>query len=497
MKLKLDTMDPVLDALTSSLAIIDETGIIVTVNRAWRDFAKANHPNPGLVCEGADYLRACDSARGDDAVQAAEFAAALRAMLRSERGSFSMEYPCHSPTEKRWFCARVALFRRDGASGGVITHETITERILAELELRNSERQYRELFENSVLAISETSLEGRLVRANLAYAHLYGYEGTAEMIAEIGDVGQQLYVCPEERQEVLGILAAKGVMEPREIRVRRRDGSVICALVSARVLLDAAGRLRGYQANHLDISAQKEIEAKLRAAHEQMRALASRVQAATEQERTKIARKIHDLLSQTLTRLKIDLVWLQRRLENPGETFSAKTLGPRVAEMIGMADEAVSTVQRIATELRPAVLDSLGLCAALEWLARDFRDHADIGCRALVPEGELRIDTDVATAAFRIAQESLANAVRHSRATEVEIHLEEKEGQLILSIHDNGIGIDSRKLRDPLSIGLAGMRERALLLGGNLDIRSMPASGAIVEARFPLERPDRCPEGEP
>jgi signal transduction histidine kinase len=357
-----------LDALSATIAIIDGRGFITAVNKAWRDFAKANHPSPERVCEGADYLGACDSARGPEAGQAAEFAAALRAMIRGERDSFSLEYPCHSPELQRWFCARATVFPGDGPSRVVIAHETITERIQAEAELR--------------------------------------------------------------------------------------------------------------------------------ASHEQMRALASREQAGIEAERMSTARKIHDLLSQTLTRLKIDLVWLQRRLDNPGESFSAKTLGPRVAEMIGMADEAVSTVQRIATELRPAVLDSLGLCAALEWLARDFRDHGDIISRAFVPEGDLLIDKDVATAAFRIAQESLANAVRHSRATEVEIRLQEEAGQLVLLIHDNGIGIDPRKLRDPISIGLAGMRERALLLGGSLDIRSMPASGATVEARFPLSRSDRRPEGE-
>jgi signal transduction histidine kinase len=165
--------------------------------------------------------------------------------------------------------------------------------------------------------------------------------------------------------------------------------------------------------------------------------------------------------------------------------------------MIGMADEAVTIVQRIATELRPAVLDSLGLGAALAWLAHDFREHSGIAFRAFVPDGELRIDRDVATAAFRIAQESLTNVVRHSRASEAEIYLAEEDDQLVLSIQDNGIGIETGKLDDPFSIGLAGMRERTLLLGGSFDIRGRPASGVLVEARFPLPAADRTAEGEP
>jgi two-component system sensor histidine kinase UhpB len=285
-------------------------------------------------------------------------------------------------------------------------------------------------------------------------------------------------------------------MEPRELRVRHRNGSSFYVLVSAREIRNEAGELTGYQATHVDISERKRAEAALRASHDQLRALASRTQAASENERTNTARRIHDILSQILTRLKIDLVWLQRRLENSDELRSVKALGSRVAEMIGMADEAVAAVQRIATDLRPAVLDNLGLCAALEWLARDFKDHGDIGCRAFVPEGELKIDKDVATAAFRIAQESLTNAVRHSRAGEVEIHLLEEGGDLVLRIHDDGIGIDPAKLKDPLSIGLAGMRERALLVGGRFDIRSRPDSGATVEACFPLARSGNIPERE-
>ncbi|MEI6388573.1 MAG: sensor histidine kinase [Spirochaetota bacterium] len=356
-----------LDALTASIAVIDGRGFIIAVNKAWRDHAKANHPNPDLVCEGADYLGVCDSGQGPEAAQAATFAAELRAMIRGERDSSCLEYPCHSPQAQRWFCARATIFPGEGSARLVVAHEDITERI--------------------------------------------------------------------------------------------------------------------------------EAEAKLLASREQMRALAIRAQEAAEEERTSTARRIHDLLSQTLTRLKIDLVWLQGRFENPRETSPSKALIPRVAEMIAMADEAVVTVQRIATELRPAVLDSLGLCAALEWLARDFLEHNGIGCRAFVPaEDDLPIDQGVATAAFRIVQESLANVARHSRATEVEIHFAEEVEQLVLIIHDNGMGIDPERLKDPFSIGLAGMRERALLVGGGFDIRSRPGSGTTVEARFPRLRSDRHTE---
>jgi PAS domain S-box-containing protein len=485
----------VLDTLEVSVAVIDERGFIIAVNKAWRDFAKANHPSPESVCEGANYLAVCDAARGPEAEQAAEFAAALRAIIGSERDYYRLEYPCHSPQTQRWFYARATRFPGGGPARATVAHTDFTERKRAELELSASERKYRGLFEYSPLGISETGTDGHLIKANIAYARMYGYNDPEAMIDEVGDVSR-LYADPNERTEVLRILSDRGFMEPREIMVRRRDGSLSHVMVASREIRDEAGDFVSYQATHIDISELKRVESELRASHEQARALASRAQTALENERASTARKIHDLLSQTLTRLKIDLVWLQRRLENLGDALPAKALGPRVAEMAGMVDEAVSTVQRIATDLRPAVLDSLGLCAALEWLARDFRYHSEIECRAFVPERELRIDKEVATAAFRIVQESLSNVTRHSRATEVEIRLEEEADQLVLRIHDNGIGIDPEKLKDPTSIGLAGMRERALLMSGSFTILSPPALGTTVEARFPLSDSGRFPLGE-
>jgi PAS domain S-box-containing protein len=496
MKKQSDFASSALNALSSSIAIIDEDGLIVAVNRAWRSFAEANHPESELVCEGANYLEVCDAAQGPERAQAAECAAALRSMIRGERDSFGIEYPCHSPAVQRWFCARATVFPGEDRRRLVIVHETITERKLAELELRESENRYRGLFENSMLGISETNTEGRLVSANLAYARLYGFAGVEEMLGEIHDVGLQLYADPEDRKDVLRTLAENGQMEPREMQVRRRDGSTIYVLVSAREIRDEAGSLRGYQASHIDISERKRVEDELRASHEQMRTLASRAQATMESERSTIARRIHDLLSQILTRLKIDLVWLQRRLENAEQASQPRALAARVVEMVGMADEAVSVVQRIATELRPAVLDSLGLGAALVWLAWDFGKHSEITCRAFVPEGDLIVDKDVATAAFRIAQESLSNIARHSGAENAEIRLLRESKSLILSIHDDGRGIEPEKLRDPLSIGLAGMRERARLVGGRLIIRRALPSGTTVDARFPETRAVPRGEGE-
>lgn len=233
------------------------------------------------------------------------------------------------------------------------------------------------------------------------------------------------------------------------------------------------------------VAGRKGARLEIRASEKNLRALAARLQAAREEERTRLAREIHDVLAQDLTRLKIDLVWLQRRLAKPGQGTARRGLVARVAEMSQMADTVLHCVQRIATGLRPAVLDSLGLCAAVEWQARDFWDHSGIKCHASVPKDELAVGCDAATAVFRILQESLTNVQRHARATRVEVSLRLEAGQLLLRVEDNGRGIRARQLSDPMSIGLVGMRERALLLGGQLEIRSHPDMGTVIEMQVP------------
>ena len=132
-----------LDALSAHIAILAETGSVIAVNHAWRRFAEANHPQPATVCEGANYLSICDAARGADAEQAAEFAAAVRAILRGEQDEFSLEYPCHSPDEQHWFNVHANSITSEGAARVVVAHETITNRKLAEEALRQSEEIYR------------------------------------------------------------------------------------------------------------------------------------------------------------------------------------------------------------------------------------------------------------------------------------------------------------------------------------------------------------------
>ena len=164
----------VLDALSAHIAILDETGSIIAVNHSWRRFAQANHPQPATVCEGANYLSVCDAARGDGAEQAAEFAAAVRAILRGEQDEFSLEYPCHSPDEKRWFNVHATTITSEGAARVVVAHETITTRKLAEEALRHSEEIYRAVVEGQTELITRFKADGTFTFVNSAYCLYFG-----------------------------------------------------------------------------------------------------------------------------------------------------------------------------------------------------------------------------------------------------------------------------------------------------------------------------------
>ncbi|MGH7832330.1 MAG: GAF domain-containing protein, partial [Candidatus Binatia bacterium] len=219
----------------------------------------------------------------------------------------------------------------------------------------------------------------------------------------------------------------------------------------------------------------------LRASREQLRQFAAHLQSVREEERTEIAREIHDELGQALTGLKLDLFWLRRKL--PQEQA---LLIDKIDCMARVLDQTIQGVREIATRLRPGVLD-LGLTAAIEWQLGEFQSRAGNACKVSSCLEEIRLDRQRSTALFRVFQEALTNVVRHAKASSVEINLEERGRDVVLQITDNGIGIEPAKILDPKSLGLLGMRERALLLGGQVTIRRNSAAGTTVTARLPTK----------
>lgn len=224
----------------------------------------------------------------------------------------------------------------------------------------------------------------------------------------------------------------------------------------------------------------KLAQERLRCSHQQLRALSMHLQNVREEERIQIAREVHDELGQALTGLKLQLTWLANRLPK-----GSRALHEKSRLIAGQIDQTVQAVRRIATELRPGVLDSAGLPAALEWQALEFEKQTAIRCRVECSVHEAAWKQDLNTAFFRIFQETLTNIIRHSEATRVDVRLSETGGYFVLEVRDNGRGITEREIQNPTSIGLLGMRERAALLGGEVLFHGAPGHGTTVTVRIP------------
>ncbi|WP_306533773.1 ATP-binding protein [Geobacter sp.] len=229
-----------------------------------------------------------------------------------------------------------------------------------------------------------------------------------------------------------------------------------------------------------NITARKQAADELRASRERLRSLSGHLQRAREEERTAVSREIHDELGQVLATVQLGVSSLAE------EYRDHQHLVKKITDMELLIAGAISTVQRISTQLRPSILDELGLAEAIEWQAREFEKRTGIGCSHDILLLETNFSRDLATAVFRIFQEALTNVIRHSGATRVRVSLEERNDRLVLIVTDNGRGITAEQVRDNGSLGITGMRERAFALGGRVRICRSLQAGTVVIVHIPI-----------
>jgi PAS domain S-box-containing protein len=370
--------------------------------------------------------------------------------------------------------------------------------------------------------IARLDADGRYLGLNQAYAELCGWEP-----AELIGASWTRTVHPDDHPGAIAAyerMRQEGRVE-HEARGVRKDGSVFHKSVLLVTRVDGDGHFIGHYCFMKDITPRKEaeealrrardelevrvqerttelvnanaalhaelvqraqVEERLRASREELRSLARRLEAVREEERARIAREIHDELGQALTALKIDASRLGGKAADP-------TVKQQTRAMAVLIDTTIQAVRRIMFDLRPSVLDDFGLTAAIEWQAQEFEARTGVRCRVTANVEDLDRDRDVATALFRVFQEALTNISRHANATRVDVSLEEVAGSLVLVVKDNGRGITDREIVESKSLGLLGMRERALLLGGDVTFAGEAGHGTTVTARIPLERPERDP----
>jgi signal transduction histidine kinase len=235
-----------------------------------------------------------------------------------------------------------------------------------------------------------------------------------------------------------------------------------------------------------DVTERKRSEARIRESREELRALASRLESVREEERTQLSREIHDELGQLMTGLKMDLAWIRKRIAEQRDEI-ASAMHDRIQQMNSLLDQSIQTVRKIAGQLRPALLDELGLVAAMEWQAKEWGARTGISCQydALTEEPQLR--REQATELFRIFQELLTNIARHAGASEVTAVIYQSDQELCLEVRDNGRGIREEEINRPFSLGILGMKERAARTGGRIVFTGDPGKGTNVRVMIPIE----------
>ena len=286
---------------------------------------------------------------------------------------------------------------------------------------------------------------------------------------------------PRVRSEVESALAAKRGFGGR-FRALRPDGSIRHVHSVAHPTFDEAGDILEYVGVVMDVTEQHLADQRLQQSFVELQGLTERLRGVREEERSRIAREVHDEIGQSLTALRMDVDWLRKKL--PGDV--AHGIAERLDDMSALTETTLDAVQRIASELRPAILDELGLEAAVEWFTRDFEKRTGVVSRVEARLGDTAVDPARSTAAFRVLQEALTNVARHSGATTADVRVATETGRLVLEVRDNGRGIPADRLADLRSLGLIGMRERARSLGGDVDFRASPGKGTTISLTVPL-----------
>jgi PAS domain S-box-containing protein len=361
----------------------------------------------------------------------------------------------------------------------VILTENITERKLSEEKLRDSESRLKILFEYAPDAIFLIDEKGKFNDGNIEATNLLGYK-RGELLKRKFTFIISRY--SKQKAKDVFVKAISGEPTgPDEIELIRKDSrKIMVEIRTFPVVIEEQHLVLGIAR---DITERKRNELEIKNSREQLRNLSGHLQLIREDERGSIAREIHDDLGQSLTALKMDAGWLDKFLFKDRVKSRKKIHG-----MLDLIDDTIQSVQRISKELRPGILDDLGLSAAIQWQSDEFEKRTGIKCKLRIIPHEIVLDEKVSISLYRIFQESLTNVARHSKATNVKVNLTQLNSNLEMIVEDNGIGIDEKILKDPKSLGLIGIQERVYLWKGKVEINGRKGKGTIVKVNISLKK---------
>lgn len=357
----------------------------------------------------------------------------------------------------------------------------ITERKKAEEALVESENLLRTIVEAEPECVKLLSINNEIENMNPAGLGMIEADRLEQVKGKsvLGIINQPY----RKRFEKLTQDVFQGKSGALEFEITGLKGTRCWLETHAVPLKDSEGKIISLLAVTKDITNRKKAEKELEKSYKSARQLTAHLQDVREKERTHIAREIHDELGQQLTVLKLDASWLYNQLQATAED----SVKQKLKNLIELLDNNVKTVRRISSDLRPTLLDDMGLIAAMEWQLKEFEKRDSVKTYFTIPEKALSIPDNFKTGLFRIFQESLTNVARHADAKNIEVSLQQNNGKLILKIKDDGKGFDKIKVTGKKTLGLMGMKERSIMMGGHYKISSKPGKGTLVTVSIPYK----------
>jgi PAS domain S-box-containing protein len=371
-----------------------------------------------------------------------------------------------------------------GIPAMLILYRHLADRRLAVRELRDAEARVGGIVESAMDAIITVDKDQNIVLFNKAAEEVFGWIRAEALGAPLGALIPARF--RTSHTDLVRRFGESGTTSRRMGRARvvmglRRNGEEFPIEASISTVREHGQPF--YTVILRDVTERVRAEDALRRSKEDIRELALAASTAREQEKSRIARELHDELGQALTALKIDVAWLREKL-----SVQDTVLREKLSAMQVLLDGTVAATRRISADLRPLVLDDLGLVAGADWLVQGFTNRTGVPCELVIGQGDLDLRDPHATTLFRVLQESLTNVAKHSQATQVEVILEREGDEVVLTVRDNGRGFSTEDPARPSSFGLVGLRERAALMSGRVEIESAPGQGTRIEMRLPAPR---------
>lgn len=380
----------------------------------------------------------------------------------------------------------LVLVRDSGGSPAIcVIGRNITAHKQAEEKLREGKEQYLSIVEDQSELICRWLPDGTLTFINDVYCRYFNKQHE-ELIGNnfFSFIPKEDHIAINEHFAKLNSSNPIGSIEQRVILP---NGEIRWVYWNNRAIIDLRGQIKEFQSVGRDITQRKLLEKKLINSKEQLRALAIRLQNIREEERLELSRELHDNVGQILTALQMDISFLEKNIINRNRKINPQIIKKKFSGITELLNSTINIIREISTNLRPAILDSFGLISTIEWYLKEFQKKSGIVCNFISEVKKIKLNPHISIVTYRILQEALTNIIRHSQATLVEVRFKKSQSKIILEIKDNGIGISNDALYNVNSLGLSGMRERAISINGEVIFTGIPGKGTTVVLSIPIK----------